>query len=285
MNNIKFYISSNPEALRNLNPVASIEAEFGDEIVEGSKITLTHYSFGKNNRAPCVADVEEIAFGNVVLNHFDLNILGACMKLLGYKSKLFRELFFWKSVEYIDINGPHRLFEFLNDDSISDFVEDCLNAFWAWNSENNIIVNDELTDGTDFINSAIDVMNSIFAFDEKLIERGREWADEQNSLNEDSFISHCKVGNYRIISRESDKFVNHLYSTLDGVVGNIIIAYNTDSNRIIISRENNNIKFNCYEFAKKLWEDKIEGSEDIANSLSGMSSQDFYNALNILEKS
>lgn len=285
MNNIKFYISSNPEALRNLNPVASIEAEFGDEIVEGSKITLTHYSFGKNNRAPCVADVEEISFGNVVLNHFDLNILGACMKLLGYKSKLFRELFFWKSVEYIDINGPHRLFEFLNDDSISDFVEDCLNAFWAWNSENNIIVNDELTDGTDFINSAIDVMNSIFAFDEKLIERGREWVDEQNSLNEDSFISHCKVGNYRIISRESDKFVNHLYSTLDGVVGNIIIAYNTGSNRIIISRENNNIKFNCYEFAKKLWEDKIEGSEDIANSLSGMSSQDFYNALNILEKS
>lgn len=74
----QIFIANNVEALEAVNPTHTVEAEFGDSVVEGSSVTLAHH--GK--RAENLPTVENTTIG---ISHFDLDTLGGVMRCLGVK--------------------------------------------------------------------------------------------------------------------------------------------------------------------------------------------------------
>ena len=49
----KVIMASNPEILRSINPDFTVEAEYGEILVEGKYGTLAHHGSRSNNPAPC----------------------------------------------------------------------------------------------------------------------------------------------------------------------------------------------------------------------------------------
>jgi len=120
----KFYASSNPAALAATNPHITVEAEYGDVVVPGSRLTMAHHGPRAGSKCPAsytAADVYDVGddcaawLRSVVvgLSHFDLDTLGGCCAVIdaaayGYKPGSGA---FWALAEWVDLNGPHRLDE------------------------------------------------------------------------------------------------------------------------------------------------------------------------------
>ena len=103
---------------------ATVEAEYGEKVLEGDKITLAHHvEKYKNCNAPCNRNVEKLKDGEtIVISHIDLDTIGGCLALLGVKPE---DEEFWKGAEFIDIKGNHHIKELPKE------VEDKINAYSA----------------------------------------------------------------------------------------------------------------------------------------------------------
>lgn len=87
---------------KNIKAEATVEAEYGDECLEGTMVTLAHHGPRSNNPAPCnTPDVPELPpFATVVVSHIDLDTLGGIYALQGRKPEDYR---FWEAAEMIDV--------------------------------------------------------------------------------------------------------------------------------------------------------------------------------------
>ena len=72
---------------KTINAEATVEAEYGDECLEGTMATLAHHGPRSNNPAPCnTPDVPVLPpFATVVVSHIDLDTLGGIYALQGRK--------------------------------------------------------------------------------------------------------------------------------------------------------------------------------------------------------
>lgn len=111
---------------KNIKAEATVEAEYGDECLEGTMVTLAHHGPRSNNPAPCnTPDVPELPpFATVVVSHIDLDTLGGIYALQGRKPEDYR---FWEAAEMIDVKGAHHIHELDKD------IQDKLNAYYAYN--------------------------------------------------------------------------------------------------------------------------------------------------------
>jgi len=50
------YITNSHKTARNLRAEATVEAEYGDITVKGTKITLAHHGVNDQNPCPCMGD-------------------------------------------------------------------------------------------------------------------------------------------------------------------------------------------------------------------------------------
>ena len=107
---------------KNIKAEATVEAEYGDECLEGTMVTLAHHGPRSNNPAPCnTPDVPELPpFATVVVSHIDLDTLGGIYALQGRKPEDYR---FWEAAEMIDVKGAHHIHELDKD------IQDKLNAY------------------------------------------------------------------------------------------------------------------------------------------------------------
>ena len=276
-NDVSIFIANNADALRKLDLEATVEAEFGDEVVEGSQVTLAHHGSRSSNLPPCVQFEAPVLVegGAIGVSHFDLDTLGGVMILLGYNPCAWdadrerAELCFWDLAAFVDVNGPHRLNDFKS--KYSQEVVSCavrwLRAFWAWSSINKVFAprDGSSLDCTDFFHSASEIVYRLFNNDEELLKEGEEWLKRQEGLNEESF--ECVDGNkHLVVLRVSDKFVNHLYQLPDGRMASVVVALNTKFGSITVSRESDAVLFNCREFVQELWGPEAGGHDGIAGS-------------------
>ena len=127
-------------ALRGHRYTATVEAEYGDQVVRGSVATLAHHGSRAGNPCPCLAsnDVARPActcgvgcpvdgfIGEgcdagrgendllaIGVSHVDLDCLGGIAALLGrrptYDDPRDGEMEFWQLAAFVDVNGPHKI--------------------------------------------------------------------------------------------------------------------------------------------------------------------------------
>ena len=263
----KFLMSSDPHSLRaalsEYDRTATVEAEFGNDLVEGTEVTLAHHGHRAGNPCPCLHD-GEVDVEAIGLSHLDLDAIGGALAILGAKPEA---LSFWELAAFVDVSGPHRLAEA----NASDVDLARLHAWWAWSEANRCFPNRDgsVDDVTGYVESAREALHSILDGDDDLLRQGREWKAVQDELNQGSFVEYWKVAG--IVVRVAPRFVNHLYTTPDGLHGRCVVAYNTITGSITISMANlDGPGLNCREIVQSLWGAEAGGHAGIAGSPRGM---------------
>ena len=171
---------------------ATVEAEYGETVVQGSILTLAHHGDRASRPCPCgLPNMADLGVDTIGVSHFDLDTLGGVMAILGRKpvgaydwlGDTYPHQFesFWSTAAAVDTKGAHKLSELV--ESGSDMlsktsVVEALHAFWAW-SEGNILFPERdgsVTDVTEFFETAMEVVEKILQGDETLLQAGRDWA-------------------------------------------------------------------------------------------------------------
>jgi len=271
---MKFLISNNPSSLRKELELylysATVEAEYGDEVVGGTVVTMAHHGPRTGNMAPS-EHCWDHKFANVEivgLSHFDLDTLGGCMVLMGCFPDDRRFEKFWAAAVYVDLHGPHMLKEFLlNCGSpcvVREDLSDLFNTFWAWSEKNRLFPprNGSVEEVTEFVEKAVGVLLRILHGDETLLQKGREWKEEKENLNHASFVK-VEGG---VILRQSSEFVNHLYDTPDGVVSRAVVGFNSERKSITVSFADGDNCPSAVSIVQSLWGTEAGGHGGIAGS-------------------
>lgn len=245
-----FLLCSSPVGLAARTPHATVEAEYGDAVVEGSLLTMAHHGPRKGQKAPCAYTIEECAEALVAgpneivvgLSHLDLDSLGGCMAILGFKPG---SAAFWSLAEFIDLNGAHKISAW---DATAPFTHaarlaavEMVQAWWAWNSkdENRVFParDGSVTDVTARVELAAIVLTEIVSGYTIHVEAGRAFADREEKLNAESYRGYAAG----VVVRKSRSFVNHLYTLpsltvrADGDVAKACVGYNEETGAVTVS--------------------------------------------------
>lgn len=262
---MKVFISNSPASLANIQPQFTVEAEYGDIVVEGSILTLAHHGPRSGNEAPCLHanDYGFVPEGEVIIgiSHMDLDTIGGIMAIQARKPEVAG---FWELAAFVDINGPHKLFEA----SASPENIRRLQAYWAWSQEHRVFPprDGSVLDITDQYMLAAQAVDLILEDDPVLLERGEEFVAKVAELNKNSFI--CTMNG--VIKRVSDQFVNHLYSPPESTaVAKAVLSLNTKFNSLTLSIPDPRPDFNCAEFLQGLFGPTAGGHAGIAGSPRG----------------
>jgi hypothetical protein len=233
---MKVLISSDPAELEKAKPQVTIEAEYGDRLVEGSIASFAHHGSRSDNPVPCIDPralevatkmkedglLETAVFG---ISHFDLDTLGCLMIFMAVQGDMGlvpiqKAEPFFELAAFVDTNGPHRLKQ--------------IAAYWAW-SRNNMIYPPR--DGTaqsitPQVVEAAKAVQQILLEDKTMLQRGWEFLEAEDALNTDS-LRDWENG---VALRISDQFTNHLYShPWDGSVAAGVAALNTAQKSVTVS--------------------------------------------------
>jgi len=286
------FIAATAAALKKLSLDATVEAEFGDECVKGSQVTLAHHGSRANNPPPCVADVELLPGGSKVgLSHFDLDTLGGLLRLAGYEPKGLKARAFWMLAGGVDIRGPHRLSEISQEvyqalDADRPFVGysepavqgavKALWAWWAWSQTHRCYPprpdketgEAEAADCSAFVQEAAQTVLAILDGDADLLAKGETWVKAEEDLNASSFIRAVEAGEkgWLVVVRRAKAFTNHLYRCPEHRVGQGGVALDDRNGAVTISREGDSVPIHACEIVQALWGMGAGGHPWIAGS-------------------
>ena len=281
---MQFIISNSAEKLReilNIFPagdVATVEAEYGDEVVEGGYATLAHHGPRSGNPAPCLfGTTRGPATPDIVgLSHLDLDALGGCMALMrdeamdmGVDGEF---LSFWRLAAFVDVNGPHRLSE--SGASAEDLER--LYAFWAWAKDHRVVPprDGSVVNVTGQVYKAKEALLDILDADEALLEAGRAFRGAEDVLDAASWrgTRSCEGGDGKevanVLRRESDQFVNHLYAHR-GVAADAVVARNTVTGAVTVSFAGPPPGGGAVEIVQRVWGPLAGGHAGIAGCPRG----------------
>jgi len=242
--------------LDNYGRTATVEAEYGDIVVEGSETTLTDHQ-GEDTPKPCERENEE--FGDIDaigVSHVDLDTLGGIMTLLGVKPE---DSDFWELASFVDANGVHRIPEFDPDEKTLEK----LHAFQAYSDENPIYAprDGSAKDVSDEVAEYVEVLKSILDGDEELLQSGRDFAGSKEALNESSFVERRGP----VVVRVADEFTNHLYRTPEGELAQAVVSLRTDFHSCTVSlAEPENTDVSACDIVQEVWDDEAGGHDGIA---------------------
>ncbi len=248
-------------------PDATVEAEYGDKVIEGSVITLAHHGERSSNPAPCNdprADKVNLNQDAVILvSHMDLDTVGGIMKLQG---KLPEDPEFWKAAEYIDVNGPHHVYELDNE------IQNKLNAVYAWEQDNRKPIDrnsvTDITANIDEYSAAVDKAVDLFNEEHiNVISRGAEWAKTTTNAVENCLLA--ETTRVRVFATDGP-FCNASYysPTLDKIIP-AVVSFNKKFNSITLSFEDGGKEASAKEIVQALWGSEAGGREGIAGSPRG----------------
>lgn len=293
----RIFITNSYEEGEKLNPSASVEAEYGDHTVAGTRTTLAHHGANSKNPCPCLGGNIPFPGGVFLVSHFDLDTLGGVMRLMGQKDhEEGREDMFWAVAAQVDTQGVHKLGEIkrslwreaVKDVSMStsefntvdyffscewENVMDNLHAFWAWSESNRLFAprDGSIKDVTKFFEEAIRILLIILEGEDahpewvQLKKAGQEWVAAKEELNKDSFHK-TKKG---VILRKSPQFVNHLYNTPEAKIKKAVVAFNTKFKSITVSLADPIPNFSVGKFVQTLWGSEAGGHAVIGGSPRG----------------
>lgn len=258
---------------KNINAEATVEAEYGDECLEGTMATLAHHGPRANNPAPCnTSDVPKLPpFATVVVSHIDLDTLGGIYALQGRKPEDDR---FWEAAEMIDVKGVHHIHELDKD------IQDKLNAYYAYNYNHAGERYSETVDVTKQVEDAYGVINDILDIDapehDMLIADGKEWAQAREAAVEAQLIYEDK--NMRVFDSNGVFCAASYYSPKQDALIPATVTYNEKTKTVTLGFEDGGKQYNAMEIVRSVWGPEAGGREGIAGSPRGaeMTKDDLY---------
>jgi hypothetical protein len=272
-------IANNPAALAARAPHATVEAEYGDALVEGSLLTMAHHGPRTGQPAPCsygnetarlfdALDVVEIG-----VSHLDLDTVGGIMAIYGCKQD---SPCFWSLAEFIDLNGVHKVGTW---DETAPFSADekalalqQLSAWIAWEEANKVYAprDGSVADITEVALRAVAAMVMIFVGESGYMAAGRAHVAAERTLNVESFVS-CEGGVVLRRAPSDAAFVNHLYITPKGQVAKACVGFNPADGSVTVSYADGVPAGapTARELVQYLWGDLAGGRDGIAGSPRG----------------
>lgn len=274
----RFLISSNKTNLAAAlaetgGPTATVEAEYGDDVVPGTALTLAHHGPRSANPCPCLANnglvdqgtLEKLTVG---LSHLDLDTVGGCAALMG--NKPFAPSF-WELAAFVDIYGPHKLGQ--SGASAEDVRR--LYAWWAWSEANRVEVprDGSVKDVTTQVLEAIRTVGLVMTGAPWIMLRGDAFKAELEKLNAESLVdvieAKCADGVKLVAMRVSAKFVNAMYALPDGRIAHAVVAMRTPTRSINVSFADVPTGTNARDIVQELWGPEAGGHAGIAGSPRG----------------
>lgn len=258
---VRFLLSSNPAnlttALAAYAKTATVEAEYGEVVVEGSVKTLAHHGPRQGNLCPCLYTNSSDEIEAVGLSHIDLDTLGGCAAIIGCKPDADG---FWKLAAFVDVTGPHKLAQ--SGATPEDIRK--LYAFWAWSQKNRAFAERDgsVSDVTAKVIEGIDALTRVLADDEQLLAEGDQLKADEAALSTRSYVG--RRGD--VVIRKADVFVNNLYVCPDGYVGKMVVALNTKTNGVTVSLSDPTPGISCRKIVQSVWGDQAGGHDGIAGS-------------------
>lgn len=238
----------------------TVEAEYGNNVLEGKTTLAHHVAKFKDNPAPCNTEVHKIPEGDVIIiSHIDLDTIGGVLALQGRKPQ---NEAFWRTAEFIDLNGPHHI-------NVEPHVQlkDKFNAYWGWvNTQPREQRPTDVVDVTAKIEEHAAILERVMANDPELIANGREWAENVAREVESKLVAENEF--VRVF--ETDRvFCNSSYYSpnLEKIVPNIV-TYNRHFGSITVSTANTQ-DLNAKELVQRLFGPEAGGHPGIGGSPRG----------------
>jgi len=261
---------------QNLNPEATVEAEYGNNVFEGTICTLAHHvEKYRNNPAPCNTIIKPLPNDStIVVSHIDLDTIGGCLALMNQKPEHQK---FWQAAEFVDLNGPHHIYKY------PEHIQDYFNAYWAWSqTQGRAPRYTEITDVTEIILKHGNIIQDILNNNQKLINSGKNWAIETQQKVENCLIEESKK--YRLFATDDVFCAASYFSPVQNVIVPITITFNTRFKAITIATNDQSI--NCKNIVQSFWGSKAGGHNGIAGSPRGqvMTLNDLTEIINIIKK-
>ena len=303
---VRIFISSSADSLRKklaeFVSTATVEAEFGDDVVTGSVLTLAHHGERSSRPCPCsLPNFPELGIQAIGVSHIDLDTIGGILAILGIKPEAFdwvRD--FWKVAAGVDVAGVHKLSK-INTGYHAPRVLEALNAFYAFSENNRVFAPRdgavEELDLTPFVETIIHLLCGEFVedefgggrftaevvdedgdvdwvrgelkdFNEKagLVEAGKTWAEAKETLKKESWDDSLRLKWGTVTRREAESFVNHLYDDTDI---SVVVGYNPANGTVTVSVADPHPAFNCRDIVQELWGPEAGGHAGIAGSPRG----------------
>lgn len=259
--NQKVILAPSYEIAKTIKAEATVEAEYGDECLEGTMTTLAHHGLRSNNPAPCnTPNVPKLpSFATIVVSHIDLDTLGGIYALQGKKPDDDR---FWEAAEMIDVKGAHHIHELDQD------IQDKLNAYYAYNDEQPKQRYTEAIDVTKQIDNTYNVVKAIVDINDpehdKLIAAGKEWAQTREKEVEDKLVYENK--DVRVFDTNGIFCAASYFSPNQNTICPATITYNEKFKSITLAFEDGGKQLNAREIVQELWGPEAGGREGIAGS-------------------
>jgi hypothetical protein len=262
----RILISSSPKslaiALADYDTTATVEAEYGDDVVEGSVITLAHHGPRAGNPVPCSRANDRVEVEVIGLSHIDLDALGGTLSLLGEKPD---SPSFWELAAFVDVNGAHKLGE----SGASDKDKARLYAWWAYSEANKVYPprDGSVADISKEVGVYAEAIGLILDDDWNMLADGQAWYKRMAALNKESFVGYHSAG---VILRKSDAFVNVIYDhPKRSVVAKSVVAFNTGYKSVTVSLADPIEGVSCKDIVQDLWGPEAGGHDGIAGSPRG----------------
>lgn len=278
LENFNIILCPTAEQARQFEPDITVEAEYGNICIEGKDLTLAHHGDRSDNPAPCNAEVEPRDHGLIVISHIDLDTVGGVLACTG--DKLY-DPEFWKGAEHIDVYGSHHMHD------LEPYVQDQLNAVYAWNSEQERVRYTEPTDVRDIIRENQQFLEKVIDRNhpehEQVLERGREWERDVTRAVEERCVFENK--HVRGFSTDGVFCSASYYSERQQEIIPCTVSYNEKFHSITVAfadggRENGG-EHSAREIVQHLWGPEAGGRDGIAGSPRGqeMTREDFDKAI------
>lgn len=280
MSKISVVLAPSYEQALSVKAAATVEAEYGENVVLGKKVTLAHHvEEYKDQPPPCLFKGGKLKSGDTILvSHLDLDAIGGCLALMGVRPE---DDEFWEAAAFIDIKGPHHLRR------LSERQQKMLNAYWAWNSIQRQINYTEVTDVTKEVLKSWYAINNIIAEVPQYIKAGVNWSEgleravEQRKVYEsDKVRGFITKGLFCSSSYYSPSLKNDVAAT---------VSMNPRYKSIIVSFADAGEKISAKNFVQNLWGDEAGGRDGIAGSPRGWKiseeelEKEFYRTIEVIE--
>lgn len=256
------YMSDEELAKANISPAATVEAEYEENVIKGSEVTLAHHTKAyENNPAPCnTPNVPVLSDGStIVVSHLDLDTLGGIAALMGRKKE---DEEFWKAAEFIDLNGPHNLFQ-VDEEARKKYI-----AYQAYQANRRNPRFTEVTDVTDIVLEHLGIIDKVIDGDKTLIQEGTKWDEETKKKIEECLV--FENDNVRVFNSPDGVFCSaSYYSEKQGKVIPSTVTRNGKFKSVTVAMADGGQKVSAKELVQELWGNEAGGHPGIAGSPRG----------------
>lgn len=273
------YMSEDELADAQIVPTATVEAEYGEKVIKGEQVTLAHHiKEYENNSAPCNnPNVPVLADDStIVVSHLDLDTLGGIAALMGRKKE---DAEFWETAEFIDLNGPHNLFQ-VEEETRKKYI-----AYQAYQANHRISRFTEITDVTDIVLEHLGIIDRVIDGDKTLIQEGMEWDEETKKKIEECLV--FENDNVRVFNSPEGVFCSaSYYSEKQGKVIPSTVTRNGKFKSVTVAMADGGKKVSAKELVQELWGNEAGGHPGIAGSPRGqeMTEKDMQQLANIVNE-